>query len=188
MSGCCHVELQGLCSKLSMQALQCPLLQTWDYGVGKLRSLEASSLSVENSFYHLFQFKYKRNMIDIPKHLCTGSCLSMCVFIQTYRGQGSTSSVFLNYCPPCVWRQSLAEPGTHQLDWVGSPVSSRDAPASIVQQWDCRSLWSRSADRWVLGSELRTSRLHRKNFTDWANSSTSPKIPRYFEWFHGIFP
>lgn len=139
MSGWCDVELQGLCSKWFVQALQCPLLKTWDYGAGKLRSLEASSFSVENSLYHLFQFKYKRNMTDLPKHLHIGSWLYMCVFIQTYRGQGLTSSVVLNHSPPCVWRQSLAEPGTHQLDWVSSPVSSRDAPASNIQQWDYSS-------------------------------------------------
>lgn len=183
MSGWCDVELQGECSKLFVQALQCPLLKTWDYGVGKLRSLEASSFSVENSLYHLFQFKYKRNMTELPKHLHIGSWLCMCVFIQTCRG-----SVFLNYFPPCVWRQSLAEPETHQLGWVSSPVSSRDAPASNIQQRDYRSLWPCSAVRWVLGSELRTSCLHHKNFTDWANSSASPQIPRYLEWSHDTFP
>lgn len=188
MSGWCDVELQGLCSKWFVQALQCSLLKTWDYGAGKLRSLEASSFSVENSLYHLFQFKYKRNMTDLPKHLHIGSWLYMCVFIQTYRSQGLTSSVVLNHSPPCVWRQSLAEPGTHQLDWVSSPVSSRDAPASNIQQWDYSSLWPRSTVRWVLGSELGTSRLHHKNFTDWANSSASPPIPRYLEWSHGTFP
>lgn len=175
-----------MCSELSECVLPCPSLKVCNDVPGSWKTLEASSLSMENFFYH-FSSYIKRNMRDLSK------CLFIkvdypCVHLFVRAEVTGWHQVFFWIILHFIFEDSLllnleltnltrlAHQRVPRTLLLVLPSNESAGVYHHVQPWGECWIWTQS------------SRWHNKHFTDWAKSSTSSQISRYLEWSCKTFP
>lgn len=113
-------------------------------------------------------------------YVCTHVCAHVHVCACTCGGQKLTLDILSSHFPfPSYFESgSVTEPRAHTLSQTGCPPSSSGPPISVPEVLSLRTCITTFT--WVAGSELRSSFLHGKPFSDWVQVDSMDSVDRVY--------